>query len=189
VVGRAQRSDPPAVGAPARAHRGSGGGGREEGGHEPLKELQGGQDDLGAVVALDVHRGVDAEPGGRDPLEDPMWFPPALRSSPAGSLPGEHTNGVVFLEQALGMEVAQNAALDEALEGEPVVGGETGGLVEAYGSVGSLPEDAVEDGPGDLRIVVEVGTQAGAWSGRTAPTVRRDKPAWSSGWKSRTPKR
>jgi len=55
-------------------------------------------------IALDVHRGVDAEP--------------------AWALPGEHAVGVVFLEQALDAEVAEDAALDEALEGEPVVGGE-----------------------------------------------------------------
>jgi len=88
-----------------------------------------------AVVALNVHRGVDAEP--------------------AGSLPGEHTNGVVFLEQAPGAEVAQNAALHEALEGEGVVGGEPGGLVEAYGSVVSLFEDAVENDQVEVEVRVE----------------------------------
>jgi hypothetical protein len=104
-----------------------------------------------AVVALDVHRSVDAEPGGRDRLEDLKWFPPALRSSPAGSLPdppsagARHALGGGPIEEAVRAEVAQNAALDEALEGEPVVGGEPGGLVEAYGSVGRLAEDAVED--------------------------------------------
>ena len=160
-------------------------------GGEPLEKLQGGQDDLGAavrcwsgktveesglggceggdagegveafegegrpgtvpdepfeaasVVALDVHRGVDAEP--------------------AGSLPGEHTNGVVFLEQTLGAEVAQNAALDEALEGEPVVRGEPGGLVKEYGSVGDLVEDAVEND----QVEVEVGVERGP-----RPTLR-----------------
>jgi hypothetical protein len=86
-----------------------------------------------AGVALDVHRSVDAEP--------------------AGSLPGEHVAGVVFLEETLGAEVAEDAALDEALEGEPVVGGEPGGLVEAYRAVGRLVEDAVEDD----QVEVEVG--------------------------------
>jgi len=98
-----------------------------------------------AVVALDVHRGVDAEPAGSLP------DPPA-----AGA---RHTVGVVFLEQTPGAEgttrsvVAQNAALDEALEGEPVVGGEPGGLVEAHRAVGRLVEDAVED---DLESGMEV---------------------------------
>jgi hypothetical protein len=51
----------------------------------------------------------------------------------------------VFLEETLGAEVAQDAALDDALKVEPVEGKEVGGLVEAGFPVGPLIEDAVED--------------------------------------------
>jgi hypothetical protein len=107
-----------------------------------------------AVVALDVHRGVDAEPAGSLP------DPPA-----AGA---RHTLGVVFLKETLSAEVAEDAALDEALEAEPVVGGEPGGLVEAHGCVGRLVEDAVEDDPVD----VEPSGPGGRGAKRIGPSIR-----------------
>jgi len=117
-----------------------------------------------AVVALDVHRSVNAEPAGSLP------DPPA-----AGA---RHTVGVVFLEQTPGAEVAQNAALDEALEGEPVVGGEPGGLVEAHRAVGRLVEDAVEDD----QVEVEVGVERRPdHASRRCPVQKADGASCASG--------
>jgi len=47
-------------------------------------------------------------------------------AEPSGSLPAEHAVSVGFVEETAGPEVAKNAALDDALELDPVVGLEPG---------------------------------------------------------------
>lgn len=58
--------------------------------------------DVGTVVALKRNGGVDAES--------------------TRALQGEYTDGVGFIEEVVGAEVAKRATLDEVLELEPVMG-------------------------------------------------------------------
>ena len=95
------------------------------------------------VVALDPDRSVDAEP--------------------TGSLPAQHAVSVGFVEEALAPKVPEHAALEGtacplqavALELEPAVGVEAGGLMEADLTVGALRERAVEDDTVVVKMRVE----------------------------------
>jgi hypothetical protein len=66
--------------------------------------------DAGAVLALDAHGGIDAEP--------------------TGALPGEHVVRVGFVEEAAASEQSQDAALHGGFEVLDVLGAHFGGLVE-----------------------------------------------------------
>lgn len=122
--------------------------------------------DAWTVVALDAPRGVDAEPGGRGRLEDPKCLPPALRSSPAGSLPdppaagARHATGIGLVEKAARAEIPEHAMLNDTLEVEPVVLVEQGGLVEADSVVGDVREDAVEDHEVEVEVGIERRSEA-----------------------------
>jgi hypothetical protein len=94
--------------------------------------------EAGTVVTLDAHGSVDAEP--------------------TGSLPREHVTGVELVEQRVGAEVPKHAALNDALEPEPVFGLEERRLVED--DIISVPivdsgEDAVEDDQVEVEMRVE----------------------------------
>jgi hypothetical protein len=116
--------------------------------------------EAGAVVALDAHGGVDAEPGGRDRLEDLKWYPPALRSSPTGSLPREHVEGVELIEEPVSAEVPKHATLNDALEPDPVLGPEARRLVEDDGTSTS-PRTSVM---GQADLSKRTGKAYPAWS-------------------------
>ncbi len=99
--------------------------------------------EAGAVVALDAHGGVDAEA--------------------TGSLPREHVEGVELIEEPVGAEVSEHATLKDALEPCPVLGLEERRFMEASLTVVTAVasgEDAVEDGPGDVRVVMQEGPEA-----------------------------
>jgi len=96
--------------------------------------------DAGTVVARDADGGIDAEP--------------------AGALPGEHALGVGFVEKGVPTEVPEHAALNNALEVEPVACVEQCRLVEAGGPVRDLGEDAVEDHEVEVEVWVEGRSEA-----------------------------
>ena len=117
--------------------------------------------DAGTVVARDADGGIDAEPGGHERLsKSASGSPPALRSSPAGALPGEHALGVGFVEKGVPTEVPEHTALNNALEVEPVVCVEQCRLVEAGGPVRDQGEDAVEDHEVEVEVWVEGRSEA-----------------------------
>ena len=116
--------------------------------------------DARTVVTLDADGSVDAEPGGQDGLEDPKWYPPALRSSPPGALPREHGLGIGLIEKAARTEVAEDAALNDTLEFEPVALVEPGRLVEADDPVRDLREDAKHHEPSPSGSVGNPGGRA-----------------------------
>ena len=92
-----------------------------------------------ALFALATDGGVDAEA--------------------AGSLPREHAVGVGFVEQAdpplvdAPSEVAQHATLHDVLKLVPVLGRESGGLMEAHLTVIGRREHAIEHH--DVEVGVE----------------------------------
>jgi len=94
--------------------------------------------EAGAVVTLDAHGSVDAEP--------------------TGSLPGKHVEGVELVEQPVGAEVPKHATLNDALEPGPVLGLEERRLVKASRTgvgVAGLREDAVEDDHVEVEVWVQ----------------------------------
>ena len=76
----------------------------------------------------------------------------SIDAEAAGSLPSEHAVSVSFVEETVGAKVAEYAALDDALEVEPVVGLKPGGFMELDLTIGALRKGAVEDDT----VVVEV---------------------------------
>ena len=134
-------------------------GARRDEASEPLDKLNWRQQELGAAVGRRLGQLID-EPGlGRTERDDAAGrvepFQRERRSStvseqpfdacpvlaldadgrvdaePTGALPRQHTVGVGFVEQAVRAEVAQHATLDDVLECVPVLGSESGGLMEA----------------------------------------------------------
>jgi hypothetical protein len=113
--------------------------------------------DAGAVLALDAHGGIDAEP--------------------TGALPGEHVVRVGFVEEAAASEQSQDAALHGGFEVLDVLGAHFGGLVEPdvmIAPMGTHGEQAVEDDEVEVGVDVEGG--AGPrfarcpWKKLTAPS-------------------
>jgi hypothetical protein len=80
--------------------------------------------DARPVLALDAHRGVDAEP--------------------ARALPGEHAGGIELVEESLATEAAEDVLLDDRLHVGDAIGRQVIGLVKLDLAVVGLVEHAVE---------------------------------------------
>jgi len=187
-------------------------GGRNEG-SQPFEKLKGREQDLGTTVWCRLGEPVQ-QPGlaraeGRDsvgrmePLEgerrpgtvsdEPFHALTVITrdadggidAEPTGSLPSEHAVG--FVKEALGAEVAEHAALDDALEVEPVVGLKPGGFMKSDLTVRPLRECAIEDDTVEVEVPVqgraepveeadaaERGTVVRSWAG--AAERRADGP-------------
>jgi hypothetical protein len=63
--------------------------------------------------------------------------------------------GVGFVEETAGAEVAEHAALNDALEVEPVLGLRPGGFMESGLTVGAPRERAIEDHAVEVKVCVE----------------------------------
>jgi hypothetical protein len=96
--------------------------------------------DARPVLALDAHRGVDAEP--------------------ARALPGEHAGGIELVEESLATEVAEDVLLDDRLHVGDAIGRHVMGLVKLDLAVVGLAEDAVEDDEVVMRVDVEGGAES-----------------------------
>ena len=97
--------------------------------------------DARTVVTPDADGGIDAEPHG------------TLPDSPSAG--ARHALGIGLIEKAARTEVPEDAALNDALEIEPVAFTEQGRRVEADGPVGDRREDAVEDHEVEMEVWVE----------------------------------
>ena len=84
----------------------------------------------------------------------------SVYTEPARPLPGEHAGRIDVVEEAPGVEVAEHAALDDALELDPVDLVELGGLMEVDRPIGPLAEDSVEDDEVEMKMRVEGGAEA-----------------------------
>ena len=62
---------------------------------------------------------------------------------------------VGFVEQTAGAEVTEHAALNDALEVEPVMGLKRGGFMESGVTVGAPRERAIEDDAVEVEVCVE----------------------------------
>jgi hypothetical protein len=99
-------------------------------------------------------------------------------------LPGQHVGGGFLLQKAPPLESAEHAALDGALDSEPVLGGEEGGLVEAHLSACPfLAEHTVAGEHVEVEVRVQGAAEAlregercqlsGRWCSRAGPPERR----------------
>jgi hypothetical protein len=89
----------------------------------------------GAVGAMDAYGGIETEP--------------ALR------VPAEHVFHRGLVQEAATLEETEHAALDGALEGGGIVGGEVSGLVEADCTVRFFAEEPVEDHDVEVGVGVQ----------------------------------
>ena len=139
---------------------------------EPLEELVRREQELGAPVGRRLGQPIDEEglgrgkgndaAGGMEPFKREGWTCTVseqlfdacsvlaldtdgrVDTEPTGALPRQHAVGVGLVEQAVAVEVAEHATLDDVLKLMPVLGNEPGRLMEADVAVGRVREHTIE---------------------------------------------